>query len=59
MVLMPAFNDLLGGLPVNAEAPKSLLGPLLRTGAVKIDGFEAYLLDGTFLGDVNLLRTLV
>jgi len=58
MVMMPAFNDLLGGLPVNAEAPKSLLGPLLRTGAVKIDGFEAYLLDGTFLGDVNLLRTL-
>jgi len=58
MVLMPAFNDLLGGLPVNAEAPKTLLGPLLRTGAVKIDGFEAYLLDGTFLGDVRLLRTL-
>ncbi len=58
MVLIPAFNDLLGGLPVNAEAPKSLLGPLLRTGAVKIDGFEAYLLDGTFLGDVKLLRTL-
>jgi len=58
MVLMPAFNDLLGGLPVNSEAPKSLLGPLLRTGTVKIDGFEAYLLDGTFLGDVNHLRTL-
>ncbi|MFQ6054161.1 MAG: metallophosphoesterase [Candidatus Bathyarchaeia archaeon] len=58
MVLMPAFNDLLGGLPVNAEAPKSLLGPLLRTGAVKIDGFEVYLLDGTFLGEVGFLRSL-
>lgn len=58
MVLMPAFNDLLGGLPVNAEAPKSLLGPLLRTGAVKIDGFEVYLIDGTFLGEVRFLRTL-
>jgi len=58
MVMMPAFNDLLGGLPVNAEAPKSLLGPLLRTGAVPIDGFEVYLLDGTFLGDVRFLRTL-
>jgi putative SbcD/Mre11-related phosphoesterase len=58
MVLMPAFNDLLGGLPVNSETPKSLLGPLLRTGAVKIDGFEVYLLDGTFLGEVELLRTL-
>ncbi|MFQ6052776.1 MAG: phosphoesterase, partial [Candidatus Bathyarchaeia archaeon] len=58
MVLLPAFNDLLGGLPVNTEAPKSLLGPLLRTGAVDIDGFEVYLLDGTFLGKVGFLRTL-
>jgi len=58
MVLLPAFNDLLGGLPVNAEAPKSLLGPLLRTGAVDIDDFEVYLLDGTFLGEVKFLRTL-
>ena len=58
VVLMPAFNDLLGGLPVNAEAPKSLLGPLLRTGAIKIDNFEACLLDGTFLGKVGFLRTL-
>lgn len=58
MILMPAFNDLLGGLPVNAETPKSLLGPLLRTGAVRIDDFEVYLLDGTFLGTVEFLRTL-
>jgi len=58
MILMPAFNDLLGGLPVNSEAPKSLLGPLLRTGAVRIDGFDVYLLDGTFLGDVRFLRTI-
>jgi metallophosphoesterase superfamily enzyme len=58
MVIIPAFNDLLGGLPVNTEAPKSLLGPLLRTGAVSIEGFEVYLLDGTFLGSVEFLRTL-
>jgi len=58
MILMPAFNDLLGGLPVNSEAPKTLLGPLLRTGAVDTSDFEVYLLDGTFLGDVKFLRTL-
>lgn len=58
MVLMPAFNDLLGGLPINSEAPKSLLGPLLRTGAVDTSDFEVYLLDGTFLGKVDFLRTL-
>jgi len=58
MVLMPAFNDLLGGLPINSEAPKRLLGPLLRTGAVETSDFEVYLLDGTFLGKVDFLRTL-
>jgi hypothetical protein len=58
MVLMPAFNDLLGGLPVNSDAPKSLLGPLLRTGAINVDGFEVYLLDSTYLGEVSFLRSL-
>ncbi|MBN2335030.1 metallophosphoesterase, partial [Candidatus Bathyarchaeota archaeon] len=27
IIIMPMFNDLLGGLPVNSESPKSLLGP--------------------------------
>jgi len=58
MILFPAFNDLLGGLPINAESPKSLLGPLLRTGAVDIEDFEVYLLDGTYLGKVSFLRGL-
>lgn len=58
MILMPAFNDLLGGLPINSEAPKTLLGPLLRTGAVDTSGFEVYLLDGTILGEVKFLRSL-
>jgi metallophosphoesterase superfamily enzyme len=59
MVVMPTFNDLLGGLPVNSETPKSLLGPLFRSGAVDVEGFDVYLLDGTFLGKVGFLRTLV
>ena len=58
MILFPAFNDLLGGLPINAESPKSLLGPLLRTGAIDIEDFEVYLLDGTYLGKVSFLRGL-
>lgn len=59
MIIMPTFNDLLGGLPVNSEAPRSLLGPLLRTGAADIEGFGVYLLDGTYLGEVGFLRTLL
>jgi metallophosphoesterase superfamily enzyme len=58
MVIMPAFNDLLGGLPVNSEIPKSLLGPIFRSGAVDVEGFDVYLLDGTFLGQVGFLRSL-
>ena len=59
MVIMPTFNDLMGGLPVNEEAPKSLLGPLFRSGAVDVEDFDVYLLDGSFLGKVSFLRALV
>lgn len=58
VILMPAFNDLLGGLPVNSETPKTLLGPLLRTKTIDTTDFEIYLLDGTYLGRVGFLRTL-
>jgi metallophosphoesterase superfamily enzyme len=58
VVIMPTFNDLMGGLPVNSETPKSLLGPLFRSGAIEVDDFDVYLLDGTFLGRVDFLRTL-
>jgi len=58
VVIMPTFNDLMGGLPVNAETPKSLLGPLFRTGAIEVDDFDVFLLDGTFLGQVGFLRSL-
>ena len=57
-VIMPTFNDLMGGLPVNAETPRSLLGPLFRTGAIGVEDFDVYLLDGTFLGRVGFLRSL-
>jgi metallophosphoesterase superfamily enzyme len=59
LVIMPTFNDLMGGLPINSETPKSLLGPLFRSGAVDIEDFDVYLLDGTYLGNVGFLRTLI
>lgn len=58
MILMPSFNDLLGGMPINTELPKNLLSPILSSGIIKIDDFEVYLLDGTFLGKVSFLRSL-
>jgi metallophosphoesterase superfamily enzyme len=59
MVIMPTFNDLMGGLPVNQETPKSLLGPLFRSGTIDVEEFDVYILDGAFLGKVSFLRTLV
>jgi putative SbcD/Mre11-related phosphoesterase len=59
IVITPTFNDLMGGLPVNEETPKSLLGPLFRSGGVDVNDFDVYLLDGSFLGKVSFLRTLI
>jgi uncharacterized protein len=64
MFIMPSFNDFLGGRPVNETRPhkelggETLIGPVLRSEAVDIDGSELYLLDGTYLGTLNQLRQL-
>ncbi len=49
VVVVPAFNPLLTGTPVNGEGGISL-GPLFRKGMVRQDSVEVYLLDGSNLG---------
>ena len=51
VILMPAFNDLCGGVPFNALDP-DLLGPI-AVHALEIDDAHAYLLDGTNLGRIG------
>jgi putative SbcD/Mre11-related phosphoesterase len=51
-IMMPAFNSLIGGVAVNGK-DFGLLGPLLRTGAVKIKGAEVWLTDGTAIGHLS------
>lgn len=58
LIIMPAFNDLIGGLSVN-RVEKRLMGVLLRSGAVTLYDCEAYLLDGTFIGMIGQLRRLL
>ncbi len=64
LYIMPSFNDFLGGRPVNETRPKkdtgaeALIGPVLRSEAVGVDVAELYLLDGTYLGSLNQLRSL-
>jgi hypothetical protein len=57
VILMPSFNEALGGLPVNLRGAR-LLGPLFRSGGVLVNSGEVFLLDGTCLGTVNQLRLL-
>ena len=64
LYIMPSFNDFLGGRPINDSYPRkemdseALIGPVLRSNSVDVDNSEVYLLDGTYLGTLNQLRSL-
>ncbi len=55
IIIMPAFNDLLGGIPFNAKDSKPI-GPLLKSNALNIDEAKVVLLDGTILGSIKEIR---
>ncbi|MEM7820131.1 MAG: metallophosphoesterase [Candidatus Aenigmatarchaeota archaeon] len=52
-IIMPAFNKLIGGVAVNSKDFEPI-GPLLRSGAVKLNKAEAWLTDGTAIGNLHL-----
>lgn len=54
LIVLPAFNKLTGSLNVAGE--KKLSGPLLANNVFNMRDAEAYLLDGTYLGDVDSLK---
>ncbi len=56
VIIMPAFNELCGGVPFNVRNP-DLLGPI-AVHALKIKDAAAYLLDGTNLGRIGDLTRL-
>lgn len=61
LFIMSSFNEFLGGRPLNKRktgAAARIVGPVLRSKAVNMENAEIYLLDGTFLGTLNQLRTL-
>ncbi|MGQ9588503.1 MAG: metallophosphoesterase [Thermoplasmata archaeon] len=49
LVVVPAFNPLLTGTPVNSPSA-AMLGPMFRNDLVRRRSLSAYLLDGTNLG---------
>ncbi|RZN37105.1 MAG: metallophosphoesterase [Methanophagales archaeon ANME-1-THS] len=54
VIIMPAFNELCGGVAFNA-ANKELLGPIASK-LLRLESMEAYLLDGTYIGKVGDLE---
>jgi len=65
LIIMPSFNDFLGGQAVNRSSItrerrfREFIGPVLRSGGVNLEKAEIYLLDGTFLGSLSHLRALI
>jgi hypothetical protein len=55
-IIMPAFNHLIGGMAFNSKDFEPL-GPLLKNEVFKWKNAKVYLLDGTFLGNLNKLKT--
>jgi len=59
LVVLPSFNDLLGGQPINSiEGSEDLLGPILKSNSVVLDEAEVYIVDGTYIGKLSLLKIL-
>ncbi|MCX6777375.1 MAG: metallophosphoesterase [Candidatus Micrarchaeota archaeon] len=56
MTVMPAFNPLVGAMPLNEASPEGIPGPLFRNETFKLDECKIYLLDGTCMGNVSNLR---
>lgn len=56
LLVMPSFSELMGGAAVNRKIPQELIGPMFKSGAVRLDEAEAYMLDGTLLGAVGNLK---
>lgn len=54
IMIFPAFNKLSGSL--NIIAKKDLSGPLITSKALNLDSMRAYLLDGTYLGNLKYLK---
>lgn len=56
LIIVPAFNDLVGGVSIN-RLERRLMGPILRSRGVDMEEAEIYLLDGTYLGTIKQLQT--
>ena len=57
LIIFPSFNKLVGGIPLNKLEESELTGPLISKSFIELDKAKIYLLDGTFLGNLKLIKT--
>ncbi len=55
VIILPAFNPLITGSPVNLNKRNPFLGPVLKPQFIDVDNAEIHLLDGTYLGKLGEL----
>ena len=53
LVILPVFNKMLGGVPINKIKRQELIGPILSSDLVDLEKSNIYLLDGTYLGNLK------
>lgn len=58
VIIMPAFNELSGGIPFNESVHEELLGPVFASHAIELEKARAFLLDSTDLGTIGGIKKL-
>lgn len=58
VIIMPAFNELCGGIPFNESFHEDLLGPVFANHAIELEKASVFLLDGTNLGMIGNIKKM-
>ncbi len=58
VIIMPAFNELCGGIPFNESIHEDLLGPVFANHAIELEKASVFLLDGTNLGMIRNIKKM-
>ncbi len=58
VIIMPAFNELCGGVPFNESIHEELLGPVFQNHAIELENARVFLLDGPDLGTIGRIKKL-
>lgn len=57
IIVLPTFNPMLAGTPINSPSHQEHIGPLFRSKAIDLPNAELHLLDGTYLGRLSSLAS--